>query len=197
LNRLKRCLHHVIPAQAGIPVRLPAGVSSLGSRLRENDVFMGLAALLCALAPAVHADELFTKVAPAPKSELWVDTGFLTAHFNQGKNLNGENHGLGAEYKFDASLSAAAGRFYNSDRQYSNYAGVIWQPWAIGPVRIGAAIAAFNGYPHMHDGGWFPAAIPTGTIEWDRVGLNIGVIPTYKDRLYGGISVQLKFKLFE
>jgi hypothetical protein len=197
LNRLKRCLRHVIPAQAGIPVRLSAGTSNPGFRLRGNDVFMGLAALLCALAPAVHADELFTRVEPAPKSELWVDTGFLTAHFNQGKDLNGENHGLGAEYKFDASLSAAAGRFYNSDRQYSNYAGVIWQPWAIGPVRIGAAIAAFNGYPHMHDGGWFPAVIPTGTIEWDRVGLNIGVIPTYKDRLYGGISVQLKFKLFE
>jgi hypothetical protein len=28
------------------------------------------------------------------------------------------------------------------------------------------------------------------------VGVNVGVIPSYKDRLYGGISVQLKVKLF-
>jgi hypothetical protein len=29
------------------------------------------------------------------------------------------------------------------------------------------------------------------------VGVNVGIIPSYKDRLYGGISVQLKLKLFE
>jgi hypothetical protein len=195
----KPCQQHVIPAQAGIPFDFAAATRNLGSRLRGNDAVLAcFAALICTLAPAAHADDdLFTKIDPAPKSELWIDTGFLTAHFNRGKDLNGENHGLGAEYKFNGALSAAVGRFYNSDRQYSNYAGVIWQPYAIGRVRLGAAIAAFNGYPHMRDGGWFPAAIPTGTIEWDRVGLNIGVIPSYKDRLYGGISVQLKFKLFE
>jgi hypothetical protein len=204
LSRIQSWLDIVIPAQAGIPFDVSAQTSNLGSRLRGNDVvrasiqFAVLPALLCFLAPAAHADdELFTKVAPAPKSEFWLDTGFLTAHFNQGRDLNGENHGLGAEYKFDTTLSAAAGRFYNSDRQYSNYAGVIWQPYVIGEMRIGAAIAAINGYPKMRDGGWFPAIVPTATIEWDRVGLNIGVIPSYKDRLYGGITVQLKFKLFE
>jgi hypothetical protein len=155
------------------------------------------ALLLCGLAPLAHADDLFTKVDAAPKSELWVDSGFLTAHFNRNKGLNGENHGLGAEYKFSGTMAASVGRFYNSDRQYSNYAGVIWQPYAIGPMRLGAALAAFNGYPRMRGGGWFPAAIPTATFEYQRVGVNIGVVPSYKDRLYGGISVQLKFKLFE
>jgi hypothetical protein len=155
------------------------------------------ALLLCALAPLAQAGDLFTKVEAAPTSEFWVDSGFLTAHFNRGKDLNGANHGLGAEYRFSGTLAATAGRFYNSDRVWSNYAGVIWQPYAIGPVRIGAALAAFNGYPHMHGGGWFPAAIPTATFEYRRVGVNIGVVPSYKDRLYGGISVQLKFKLFE
>lgn len=155
------------------------------------------ALLLCALAPLAQAGDLFTRVEAAPKSEFWVDSGFLTAHFNRGKDLNGANHGLGAEYRFSGTLAATAGRFYNSDRVWSNYAGVIWQPYAIGPVRIGAALAAFNGYPHMRGGGWFPAAIPTATFEYRRVGVNIGVVPSYKDRLYGGISVQLKFKLFE
>ena len=152
--------------------------------------------VLCACAPLAHADGLFNKVdAASPRGELWLDSGFLTAHFDRDKGLNGENHGLGFEYRFSGTTAALAGRFYNSDRAYSNYAGAIWQPWSIGPVRIGAAFAAFNGYPHMRDGGWFPAAVPTATLEYGRVGVNIGVVPSYKDRLYGGISVQLKLML--
>jgi hypothetical protein len=156
-----------------------------------------LGALLAALCPLAHTDELFTRIEPAPANEWWVDSGFATYHFNRDKDLNGANGGLGAEYKFRADLAATAGRFYNSDRQYSNYVGAIWQPYAIGPVRLGAVIGGFNGYPHMRDGGWFPALIPVATIEYKRVGVNVGFVPSYKDRLYGGISVQLKFKLFE
>jgi hypothetical protein len=139
---------------------------------------------------------LFTKIDAAPKSEFWLDSGFATYHFNRDKDLNGGNRGLGFEYRFSGTMSAVAGRFYNSDREYSNYAGVIWQPYAIGPVRLGAAIAGFNGYPHMRDGGWFPALVPTLTYEYKRVGVNVGIVPSYKDRLYGGISVQLKLKVF-
>jgi hypothetical protein len=150
-----------------------------------------------ALAPLAGADELFTKIDAAPKSELWIDSGFATWHFDHDKDLNGGNRGLAAEYRFSGTMAAAVGHFYNSDREYSNYAGVIWQPYALGPVRLGAALAAFDGYPHMRDAGWFPALIPTLTYEYQRVGVNVGIIPTYKDRLYGGISVQLKLKLFE
>lgn len=153
--------------------------------------------LLSAFATGAHADGLFTRIDPEPKSEIRVGTGFLTAHFDQGKDLNGENHGLGAEYKFSGTTSATAGRFYNSNRQYSNYVGAIWQPYAVGQVRVGAAIAMFNGYPHMRRGGWFPAVIPTTTWEYQRFGVNVGVVPSYKDRLYGGISIQFKFKLSE
>jgi len=143
-----------------------------------------------------HADEVFTNIEADPRSEFWLDSGFATYHFNRGKDLNGANWGLGFEYRFSGTMAATAGRFHNSDREYSSYAGVIWQPWALGPVHLGAAIAAFNGYPHMRDGGWFPALVPTLTYEYGRVGVNVGVIPSYKDRLYGGISVQLKLKLF-
>ena len=155
------------------------------------------AVLLAVLAPLAHAGDLFTKVDSAPRNELWVDSGFATWHFQSDKDLNGANWGLGAEYRVTGALAATVGRFYNSDRDWSNYAGAIWQPYAIGPVRIGAAVAAFNGYPHMRDGGWFVGVVPTLTYEYKRVGVNVGIIPTYKDRLYGGISVQLKFKLFE
>lgn len=153
--------------------------------------------LLAALAPLARADGLFTKIDPAARSEFWLDSGFVTAHFDSGKDLNGANKGLGAEYRFNGAMAATVGRFYNSDRQWSNYAGVIWQPYAIGPVRVGLVIAAFDGYPKMREGGWFPAAIPTLTYEYQRVGLNVGIIPSYKDRLYGGVSLQLKFRLFD
>ncbi|WP_229503835.1 hypothetical protein [Massilia putida] len=153
----------------------------------------------CALALAgacAHADDLFTKLDADPKSELWLDSGFATYHFDRDKNLNGGNRGIGFEYRFSGTMAVAGGRFVNSDRFYSNYAGVLWQPYALGPVRLGAAIAAFDGYPKMRDRGWFPAVIPTFTYEYQRAGVNVGVIPSYKDRLYGGISVQLKVKLY-
>ncbi|MDL2356408.1 MAG: hypothetical protein QFF03_14235 [Pseudomonadota bacterium] len=152
---------------------------------------------LAAIGPLAHADDTFTRIAPEPARELWLDSGFATYHFDRDKDLNGSNGGLGAEYKFRADLAATAGRFYNSDRQYSNYAGAIWQPYAVGPLRLGAVIAAFNGYPHMRDGGWFPALIPVASLEYQRFGVNFGFVPSYKDRLYGGLSVQLKVKLVQ
>jgi hypothetical protein len=148
-------------------------------------------------APLAQADNPFTLIEPAPKSEFWIDSGFLTAHFERGKGLNGNNKGLGAEYRFSGTLAAILGRFHNSDRAWSNYAGVLWQPYALGSVRVGAALGLFDGYPRMRGGGWFPAVIPTLTHDWERVGVNVGIIPSYKDRLYGGISVQFKLKVFE
>ena len=148
-------------------------------------------------APLAQADNPFTTLEPAPKREFWIDSGFLTAHFESGKGLNGNNKGLGAEYRFSGTLAAILGRFHNSDRAWSNYAGVLWQPYALGPVRVGAALGLFDGYPRMRSGGWFPAVIPTLTHDWERVGVNVGIVPSYKDRLYGGISVQFKLKVFE
>ena len=155
------------------------------------------AALLLPVSALAQEGGWFNKIESEPKSEFWLDSGFVTGHFDSDKDLNGANKGLGAEYRFSGTTSATIGRFYNSDRQWSNYTGVIWQPYAIGQVRVGLALAAFDGYPKMRDGGWFPAAIPTLTYEYKRVGVNVGIIPSYKDRLYGGISLQLKFKLFD
>jgi hypothetical protein len=143
-------------------------------------------ATLCAASACAHADEL---------NEVWVNPGFVTAHFDSDKNLSGKNLGLGAEYRWSTEMSATVGRFRNSDREMSNYAGVYYQPWKVGPVKLGAVVAAFDGYPKMRNGGWFPALIPVATIEGERLGLNVGFIPSYKDRLYGGISLQLKLKV--
>ncbi|HZX27601.1 MAG TPA: hypothetical protein VFF16_11050 [Telluria sp.] len=148
-------------------------------------------ALVCCAAAAAHADT----IDPQPRSEWWLDSGFYTRHFQSDKGLNGANRGLGAEYRFSTVAAATGGRFYNSDRAWSSYAGVFYQPWAFGPVRVGAVVGVFNGYPKMRDGGWFPALIPALGMEYGRVGLNIGIVPTYKDRLYGGISFQARIRL--
>jgi hypothetical protein len=150
------------------------------------------------LSTTAHADEdAFTTLEAKPLAELWLSPGFYSYHFQRDKGLNDSNPGLGAEYRFSTVASLTAGRFYNSDRVYSNYAGIYYQPWAIGPVRIGAVIGGFNGYPKMHDGGWFLAAIPMFSYEEGRVGLNVAIVPSYKDRLHGAISFQLKFKVFD
>ncbi len=156
-----------------------------------------LAAALLALCSTAALADTFDVIEPAPLKEVWLNAGFYSYHFQRDKGLNDSNPGLGAEYRFSSVASATVGRFYNSDRYYSDYAGVYYQPFAVGPVRIGAVVGGFNGYPKMRNGGWFPAAIPTLSYEYKSVGLNLAIVPTYKDRLYGALSFQLKFKVFE
>jgi hypothetical protein len=148
---------------------------------------------------AAHAEEghFFNWIESKPLSEVWLNPGFYSYHYQRDKGLNDSNPGFGAEYRYSTVASLTAGRFYNSDRQYSNYAGVYYQPIAVGPLRLGAVFGGFNGYPKMRDGGWFLAAIPVVSFDYKSVGLNIGIIPTYKDRLYGAISIQPKVKVFE
>ena len=155
-----------------------------------------LAAALLAFCSTSALADTFDVIQPAPLKEAWLNAGFYSYHFQRDKGLNDSNPGLGGEYRFSSVASVTAGRFYNSDRTYSNYAGVYYQPVTLGPIRIGAALGGFNGYPKMRDGGWFLAAIPTASFEYKSVGVNIAIVPTYKDRLYGAISVQLKLKAF-
>jgi len=153
-------------------------------------------AALITLASAAQAQTV-GMIENQPLSETWLNAGFYSYHFQRDKDLNDSNPGLGAEYRFSTVASATAGRFYNSDRAYSNYLGVYYQPFHVGPLRVGAVIGGFNGYPKMRDGGWFPALIPTISYEYQRVGVNIAIVPSYKDRLYGALSFQLKLKVFE
>jgi hypothetical protein len=152
---------------------------------------------LAALCPLAQGGDYFTRIEPAPAREFWLASGFGTLHFNRDMGLSGSNVGIGAEYRLRSDVALTAGHFRNSDRESSSYLGALWQPVALGPVRLGAVVAGFNGYPRMRDGGWFPAVIPVATVEYKRVGMNIGFVPSYKDRLYGGVSVQLKVRLTE
>ena len=55
----------------------------------------------------------------------------------------------------------------------------------------------FNGYSMAFNGGWFLAAIPAASVEYRRFGVNLTIVPSYKDRLYGAVSIQFKLKIFD
>lgn len=153
--------------------------------------------IFCSQAIASESHDFVQIIEPQTKSQLWINAGMASYHFQQDKNFNNGNWGAGLEYRFNTVASLTAGRFYNSDRDYSNYAGLYYQPIAIGPIKVGAVLGGFNGYPTTNNGGWFAAALPALTWEGNWVGANVFVIPTIGDRVHGAISLQLKFKFFE
>lgn len=146
-----------------------------------------LALVLLACAPLAHAE--------FEANRLWLNAGFYSAHFDTNKGLRNANPGLGFEYKVDDTWSATAGRFINSDNAHSSYIGAYYQPWTLAGAKLGVVGGAFNGYPKAFNGGWFPAVIPVATWEGQHVGLNVALVPPLKDRLYGAVSFQLKFRL--
>ena len=89
-----------------------------------------------------------------------------------------------------------AGEYRNSNDRPSRYVGWFWRPLHWGIVDLGVMAMGFNGYPSMHDGGWFFAPIPAASIEYGRFGVNLTAVPGYKDRLHGAVAVQFKFRVW-
>lgn len=133
--------------------------------------------------------------APAALADVWVNPGFYSHHFDTSKNLNNHNHGFGIEATVSPTYSLTAGVFENSDRQTSHYVGAYVMPFQRGALKAGVAVGAFDGYPKMREGGWFPAVLPVMAIEGSRVGLNISYIPKIGDKLNSALSFQVKFNL--
>ena len=131
-----------------------------------------------------------------PLSELWLNAGFYSYHFESNKNLNDNNIGVGVEYRYSSVNAVTAGRYQNSDRLISNFAAWCWQPYTLGGLRLGALLGMLNGYPKANDGDWFPVVLPVVSYEYNNLGFNLTAVPTYRDILHGSLSLQLKLKLF-
>jgi hypothetical protein len=162
-------------------------------------VFLASSCFLFSLSGICFADSYgpIDLITPVQKSELWLNPGIVSYHFDQGKNFNAANYGFGAEYRFSSVASVTVGTFRNSNYYQSDYIGVYWQPIAIGPVNLGLVAGGLNGYSLVNNGGWFPAVLPAFTVEGKWVGLNLIVIPTIGDRVSGALSFQMKFKIFD
>jgi hypothetical protein len=131
-----------------------------------------------------------------PVEELWINAGFYSYHFDTERNQNNNNLGLGLEYRYSPDSSITAGRFNNSNRQNSTYAGWYWQPISIGSIRLGGLVGVINGYQQANNGDWSPIILPVVSYTYKRIGINLTLIPTYKDDVYGSLTLQLKFKVF-
>ena len=127
-------------------------------------------------------------------SQVWINPGFYSLHFDRNKGLEDFNPGIGIEWPIDKTFSLTAGAFRNSDRDRSNYIGLYVMPFEFHGVKLGAVVGGFNGYQMSNNGGWFPALIPTAAIEGRHWGLNIAIIPSIRDKLYGALSFQLKYR---
>jgi hypothetical protein len=138
----------------------------------------------------------FAIVDSKPISELWINPGFYSYHFNKNMNLNDNNLGLGLEYRYSTRSSIEVGGYHNSDWKTSHYLGWNWQPLELGPVRLGGVIGVINGYPKELHGGWFPAALPQASFEYKNIGANIIYTPGYQNKLYSAFSFQLKVKIY-
>ena len=133
--------------------------------------------------------------APAALADILINPGFYSHHFDKSKDLNNNNHGFGVEATISKTYSVTAGVFENSDRQTSHYIGAYVMPFQVGALKAGAAVGAFDGYPKMRDGGWFPAVVPTMAIEGRRLGLNISYTPKIGDKVNSALSFQVKFNI--
>ena len=160
--------------------------------------WMFLAATFCALsAPAkTQASEFFSITKHETQSELWLNPGMMSYHFDRDRSFNSRNVGFGAEYRFSSVASATLGTYNNSYHESSKYIGAYWQPIQFGVFKLGAVAGIFNGYSKTNDGGWFPGLIPALTYEGDRFGVNILMVPSIPDRVAGSLSIQFKFKAF-
>ena len=159
---------------------------------------MFLAFTFCTLsAPAkTHAGEFFSITKHETQSELWLNPGMLSYHFDRDRSFNSRNVGFGAEYRYSSVASVTLGTYRNSYHESSNYIGAYWQPIQLGVFKFGGVAGVFNGYSKTNDGGWFPAIIPALTYEGDLFGVNILMVPSIPDKIAGSLSMQFKFKAF-
>jgi len=140
-------------------------------------------------------DKSIAWVEKKPVSHLWINPGFYSYHFERDLDLNDKNPGFGLEYQYTTTHSVTVGMYRNSYRDTSHYVGLYWQPIRIGSLKAGVVVGAFRGYSNYKNGGWFPALVPVVTYEFERVALNVSLIPSYQDKLHGALSFQLKFKI--
>ena len=132
--------------------------------------------------------------------QVWVNPGFYSLHFKSSGRFRSDNWGVGAEVTLSPDHSVLAGSFINSDDRRSQYGAYWWRPlhWKFGDVGVHAGVvaAALDGYPNYRNGGWFVAPIPAVAIEGSRIGANVMIVPTIRNRVQGALAVQLKLRVW-
>lgn len=172
----------------------PAGehASALSGGLRAL-VFVGAAAWAAAAQAQAQAQ-------PEHATQIWLNPGIYSMHFDSNKGLRDNNIGFGAEAILAKDHVLMAGTFINSNRARTRFGAYQWRPlhWQFSSFDVGAGIAigAFDGYPNYRNGGWFVAPLPLLAIEGRMLGANISLIPTVKNRFDGALAIQVKLRVW-
>lgn len=153
--------------------------------------------LFLTLCHAAHGDTMQGTETQTEQTSVWITPGFLSHHFQRDKGFKANNYGVGVQLSLSPTNSVNAGVFRNSDDAHSHYLGWLWQPYQIGAARLGLWAGALDGYPKMQNGGWFVAAFPMASIDYKAVGVNLTVMPTYKDKLHGAVIAQFKLRVWK
>jgi hypothetical protein len=129
---------------------------------------------------SVHEKGATSKTGP----NLWVNAGMISYHFNREISHRDLNWGYGVQLFLSDSVSVLGGNFINSKYVRSNYAALAWQPLTWHSVRMGFEVGALDGYPNIHNGKYFFAAMPCLSIRNELVGLNIILVPYYGNNMH-------------
>ena len=153
-------------------------------------------------------------VARAAVAEEWqhyLNVNLTSYHFNQSKNYNEFNPGIGYEGKY-SDWRIFTGAYYNSYKHWSIYAlagysPIHWQITQNNQITLGIALGVASGYEKVRIN-WFPqhdkiGIIPMGglMLTWNstqikKLGINLFVVPPLrKSDMSGFTGLQLKFLL--
>ena len=142
-----------------------------------------------------------------PPTQVWINPGLYSRHFDRDLGLREHNWGIGVEWLPDPHHGLMFGHYHNSNDHLTRYVAYVWRPWVWdwgtgegGRPRLrtslGVVVGAFNGYPTMRQGGWFLGALPVVGLEYGRLGMNLSLVPGYRDRLHGALAVQLRLRVW-
>lgn len=166
---------------------------SARGRVRAASLLRLIFASLAGMSSACAADS-------EPSPQVWLNAGFLSWHFQRDENLRGDNWGVGVEVVLKPDHGVMAGNFINSDGDRSHYGAYLWRPLHWRPygidVSAGVALAAFDGYQNVNNGGWFVAPLPLLAVEGRRLGANFTIVPTISDKVHGAVVLQLKLRVW-
>jgi hypothetical protein len=168
------------------------------ARMPRAMVIVRRAAIACFAIVSPFASQGARSEEPSP--QVWINPGFYSQHFKSTARFRSDNWGVGAEVALAPDHSLLAGSFINSDDRRSKYGAYWWRPlhWTVSDVGVHAGVvaAALDGYPNYRNGGWFVAPIPAVAIEGSRIGANVMIVPTIKNRVQGAIAFQLKLRVW-
>jgi len=145
----------------------------------------GFIAGIFAMVLAIAGVGLFAKAF----SQDWLSFTLASHHFQSPTELEERNWGIGIEHTLqDSDWREIAGIYRNSFRRTSVYAGAVYSPLRFSHISVGLMGGIFTGY----DREITPVLAPVISWEWRRIGINLMIVPSYKD--FQGVAA-LQFKV--